>query len=197
MYSDCTDEELLRAFRRGDSKAFEAFVVRYQDVVYRLALRQLSTRDAAEDVVQEVFLRAFKKLRRWSFRRGKPFTWLYRTTRNVCSEFRRRARRYPLVRGGFGSDRLKATPAPADDEHEETVRRIQCLVSNLPPRQEEVVVLHVFEQLRLQDVAAVLGIPVGTVKSNYHKALVNLRTWLSAADSRYHRTKSRTMGTGT
>lgn len=197
MYSDCTDEELLHAFRRGDKRAFEFFVVRHQDVVYRLALRQLRNRDAAEDAVQEVFLRAWKKLRRWSFRRGKPFTWLYRTTQNVCSEFRRRARRYPLLTADFGLDWWASTVDQAQVENEEIVRQVQRLVRKLPPRQEEVVILHVFEQLRLQDVAAVLGIPVGTVKSNYHKALVNLRKRLVATKSWDHRARNTSVGTGT
>ena len=197
MYSDCTDEELLRAFRRGDNVAFEAFVARHQDVVYRLALRWLHDREAAEDVVQEVFLRAFKKLRRWSFRRGKPFTWLYRTTRNVCSEFRRRARRYPLLSTDFRSVCTRAMVAHAEAEHEENVQRVQRLVRNLPPRQEEVVILHVYEEMRLQDVAEVLGIPVGTVKSNYHKALINLRRMIAATESRDYRVRNTSMGTGT
>jgi RNA polymerase sigma factor (sigma-70 family) len=197
MYSDCTDEELLRAFRRGDNRAFEAFVARHQDVVYRLALRWIQHREAAEDVVQEVFLRAWNKLRRWSFRRGKPFTWLYRTTRNVCLEFRRRARRYHLLSADFRSVCVRARMVHAEGEHEEGVQRVQRLVRNLPPRQEEVVILHVYEELRLQDVAEVLGIPVGTVKSNYHKALTNLRRMIAATESRDYRVRNTSMGTGT
>jgi RNA polymerase sigma-70 factor (ECF subfamily) len=197
MYSDCTDEELLCAFGRGDNDAFESFVARYQDVVYRLALRWLHHKEAAEDVVQEVFLRAFKKLRRWSFRRGKPFTWLYRSTRNVCSEFRRQANRYPLLSADFGRERIVASVENAKTDHEETRRCVQRLVQHLPPRQEEVVILHVYEQLRLQDVAEVLGIPVGTVKSNYHKALINLRKMVAATESRDNRARNTSMGTGT
>jgi RNA polymerase sigma-70 factor (ECF subfamily) len=197
MYSDCTDEELLRAFRRGDNDAFEAVVARYQDVVYRLALRQIHHREGAEDVVQEVFFRAFKKLKRWSFRRGKPFTWLYRTTRNVCSEFRREAHRYPLLSADFGRERIVANVEIAQTDHEETRRCVQRLVQHLPPRQEEVVILHVYEELRLQDVADVLGIPVGTVKSNYHKALINLRRMIAASESRDYRVRNTSMGTGT
>jgi RNA polymerase sigma-70 factor (ECF subfamily) len=70
-------------------------------------------------------------------------------------------------------------------------------VQHLPPRQEEVVILRVYEQLRLQDVADVLGIPVGTVKSNYHKALINLRKMMAATESRDNRARNTSMGTGT
>ncbi len=174
-----SDQELLRQIRAGNEKAFEALVLRYQDVVYRLALRQLGDRETAGEAVQEVFLRAWTKLRHWSRGRGKLFTWLYRTTRNVCHELHRRRRRDPLCSWDFDKDPIPMSEHCRESE-EEDYCRVQRLVRELPPRQEQVVWLHIFEGLQLKEVAVVLGIPIGTVKSNYHKALGNLRkAWLA------------------
>lgn len=76
-----SDVELVREFKAGSASAFDAFVGRFQDRVYRLACVWLYDPQNADDATQEVFLRAHKGLRRFQFR-AAPFTWLYRTTRS-------------------------------------------------------------------------------------------------------------------
>ena len=84
-----TDEELVRAFQRGDRQAFGQLIERHQDRLYRLALAWLGNSDFAEDAVQEAFLRGFNSLPRFRFG-ATPFSWLYRTLRNICCEINRR-----------------------------------------------------------------------------------------------------------
>ena len=91
-----SDNALVRRFQRGDEAAFEQFVERHHERVYRLARVRLDTDSDAADVTQEVFLHAYTGLGRFRFG-AAPFTWLYRTTRNVCSEHNRRQRR-PKIR---------------------------------------------------------------------------------------------------
>jgi RNA polymerase sigma-70 factor (ECF subfamily) len=170
-----SDDELIRGFRKGDDDAFTEFVRRHQDVVYRLALRNLQDNELAREAAQEVFLRAWRKLGRWRLGGGKPFTWLYRTMRNVCLEMGRKQRgqsrlSHLLEENLTNSADDSETPA----DHLER-RVVEQLVDALPKRQRAIVMLHIYEDLTLSDVAAVLGIPLGTVKSNYHKALGNLR----------------------
>jgi len=89
-----SDEALLKEFLRGNDQAFTKFIQRYQDVIYRLALKNLNNEDIAREAAQEVFVRAWQKLKNWRFGLGgKPFSWLYRTMLNVCSEMRKKHRR--------------------------------------------------------------------------------------------------------
>ena len=82
-----SDVELVKRFKSGDLDAFDTIVRRFQDRVFRLACVWLHDPQRASDAAQEVFLRSFKGLRAFRFR-STPFTWLYRTTRNVCNECR-------------------------------------------------------------------------------------------------------------
>lgn len=175
MTEDRSDAQLLREFRQGDIDAFAVLVRRHQDAIYRLALRSLGDPELAREAAQEVFVRAWQKLRRWRFGRGKPFTWLYRTLINVCREFRKkRSRQNAITHHSIDPPSLLEEFKDAEKDHLEK-RDLEKFVNALPKRQQEVIVLHIYEDLTLKDVATVLGIPPGTVKSNYHKALVSLR----------------------
>lgn len=175
MTEDKSDAQLLREFRQGDIDAFAVLVRRHQDAIYRLALRSLGDPELAREAAQEVFVRAWQKLRRWRFGRGKPFTWLYRTLINVCREFRKKRSRQNAITH-HSIDPPSSLEEFKDAEKDLLEKRdLEKFVNALPKRQQEVIVLHIYEDLTLKDVATVLGIPPGTVKSNYHKALVNLR----------------------
>lgn len=175
MIEDKSDAQLLREFRQGDIDAFAVLVRRHQDAIYRLALRSLGDPELAREAAQEVFVRAWQKLRRWRFGRGQPFTWLYRTLINVCREFRKKRRRQnAITHHSIDPPSLLEEFKDAEKDHLEK-RDLEKFVNALPKRQQEVIVLHIYEDLTLKDVATVLGIPPGTVKSNYHKALVSLR----------------------
>ncbi len=184
MIDDKSDARLLQKFRRGDTDAFAVFVRRHQDTIYRLALRSLGDPESAREATQEVFVRAWQKLGRWRLGRGKPFTWLYRTLINVCREFKRKAFRQHALKRRTGDPAVSMPPSGTNPEDRLEGQELEKLVNGLPGRQQEVTVLHIYEDLTLQEVAAVLGIPVGTVKSNYHKALINLRKGIAAAQQR-------------
>ena len=175
MIDDKSDARLLKEFRRGDTDAFAVFVRRHQDAIYRLALRNLGDAESAREAAQEVFVRAWQKLGRWRFGRGKPFTWLYRTLMHVCREFKKKRFRQQALKNQPADPMVTNHPAGTAGQDRLEKGDLEKLVNGLPRRQQEVTILHIYEDLTLQEVAAVLGIPVGTVKSNYHKALVNLR----------------------
>lgn len=167
---DSSDAQLVRQFQAGDPKAFDIVVRRFQDRVFRLACVWLYDEQQAADAAQEVFLRGYKGLRSFRFR-STPFTWLYRTTRNVCNEFNRRRRHEPL-------DAPRADPAAAparDATGYETARRVRELVAVLPERQREVVMLRIFEELSVRDTASAMGCREGTVKALLHKACKRLK----------------------
>jgi RNA polymerase sigma-70 factor (ECF subfamily) len=177
-------DEALRRFAGGDDSAFEALVHAHQDHVFRLALALLGRRDDARDAAQEVFLRAFRGLRAFRFE-SRLSTWLHRLTVNVCRESRRKWWSEARKRGRWM--RLMAPlarPGASAREAEALEGRAGSLVAALPPRQREVVVLRVFADLSVAETADVLGVPEGTVKSNFAKAIAALRARLEGEANR-------------
>lgn len=168
-----SDAELVKRFKRGDRVAFERFVERHQDRIFRLANAMLYAPQNAADVAQEVFLRAYTGLPRFQFR-AEPFTWLYRTLRHVCSEYNRREREFVSI----DSEGL-AVDGDAG-EHLDARRRLERVLAyamHLPERQRDVLVLRVFEGMSIAETAAALGCRPGTVKAQLHNALQRLRAY--------------------
>ena len=168
-----SDRELVKAFQAGDQQAFEAFVQRYQDRIYRLACANLYAPEEAADAAQEVFLRAYKGLGRFRFA-AEPFTWLFRTVKNVCNEFNRRTQRSNKLASEVGVEQL-AELGHDDSSRLTDMRQVQKLVSQLPKRQQDVVLLRIFEGMSIDETAQVLGCRPGTVKAHLHKAINRLR----------------------
>lgn len=168
-----SDEQLVRRFQRGDTAAFEQFVERHQDRIFRLASAWLYAPDAAADAAQDVFLRAYTGLPRFRFR-AAPFTWLYRTLRNVCREYNRRAAVQPLPLED--RDVVVADEAPRRAASDRRLSRTLERIGTLPERQREVILLRVFEEMSVEDTARTLGCRPGTVKAQLNRALGRLRT---------------------
>lgn len=168
------DAELVRRFKAGDKRAFDAIVQRFQDRIYRLACVWLYDPQYASDVTQEVFLRGFNGLRKFHFR-SAPFTWLYRTTKNVCHEFNRKRVAEPLEEEPPDTTTLPEREAVRD----EAAARIRQLVERLPDRQREVVLLRIFEDLSVAETARTMGCREGTVKALLHKATQRLKIRLA------------------
>ena len=170
-----SDKALLKEFLRGNDQAFTKFIQRHQDMIYRLALKNLNDEEMAREAAQEVFVRAWQKLKSWRFGLGgKPFSWLYRTMLNVCSEMRKK---HSKEGKKVEFDERFHTDIEISAKHEDIFEKkmLEGLVDSLPYRQREIVLLHIYEGKTLMEVAETLQIPVGTVKSNYFKALGNLR----------------------
>lgn len=165
-----SDAELVRRFKGGDRDAFTGLVRRHQDRIFRLALVLLDDKQNATDAAQEVFLRAFKGLARFRFQ-AEPFTWLFRTTKNVCREYNR-ARSFETLE----REPIDATPNPAAGlDQAQSARVIKALVMDLPERQRDAVMLRVFEELSTNDTARAMGCRPGTVKALLHKAIQRLK----------------------
>ena len=171
-----SDAQLVRAFKSGSPAAFDALVRRFQDRIFRLASVWLYDTELAADATQDVFLRGYKGLKGFRFR-STPFTWLYRTTKNVCNEYNRRRVAEPL-----DHEPLDALSDPGGMVEElQCARRVRNLLRKLPERQREVVMLRIFEDLSVREAAHAMGCREGTVKALLHKATANLKTHLQHA----------------
>lgn len=171
------DLSAIEATRSGDREAFDRLVVRYQRDVYRLCFRYVNNHHDANDMAQEVFLRAYRAI--GSFRGDSSFhTWLYRIGVNTCLNFKA-LRRVPTEEiGDAVADR---SPTAADRVlADERARRVREAVSRLPEKQRATVILKMYHDLTHEEVAGILGSTVGTVKANLFHGLANLRKFLQA-----------------
>jgi RNA polymerase sigma-70 factor (ECF subfamily) len=188
---DISDEALMVRYQRGDRGAFTALVRRHQGPLYNFAFRQLRLQSAAEDVVQEAFVRVVQNAA--DFKHEARFTtWVYTITRNLCiDQMRKRAlRRHASLDDSRGSDDEggptlgeQTADSRASVEREATGSelklRIAKAVDTLPDEQREVFLLREVAGLPFKEIAEVTGIPENTVKSRMRYALERLQEALA------------------
>jgi RNA polymerase sigma-70 factor, ECF subfamily len=174
-----SDLELVRAAAAGDAAAFEQLYQQHYRRVYSLCLRMLGSTTQAEDLTQEVFLQVFRKL--GSFRGDSAFTtWLHRLTVNqVLMHFRKRG--VKLEHTSEEGDFTNVVDTPL-----QSTRRISMVdrlalekaIAELPPGYRTVFTLHDIEGYEHEEIAGMLGVSIGTSKSQLHKARMRLRELL-------------------
>ena len=178
------DHELVTLWKRGDEAAFEQLVRRHHKKVFRLLLRMMGNREEAEDVAQEAFLSLHRHGRR--FRGEARFsTFVYRVASNAALNRRRtlgrnRARLQKLAVRQAAGDDLPTTPRNPEDAASgaDLSRRVSSALDALKPSLRLPVVLYDMEGLAYREIAEVLGIAEGTVKSRIHRARQALRAEL-------------------
>jgi RNA polymerase sigma-70 factor (ECF subfamily) len=172
--------------QRGDTLAFNRLVLKWEKTIYNLALRMLQDRDEAAEATQETFLSAFKNIRR--FRRDSKFsTWLFRIAVNHCIS---RARRRPPGTHFSLDDAAQSARSAAQLQVTETQEgkllcaenrsRVRAALAFLPPDQRAVIELKFFQELTFEDIAAILQVPLSTIKSRLYSGLDSLKVRLGA-----------------
>ena len=174
-----TEQELVRAAAGGDTEAFERLVETYENKIYTLALRMSGSPDDAGDIAQEAFLAAWRGLP--AFRGEAGFaTWLYRLASNAAIDYLRRQRKQrgelSLDDEELGLDALDAGPGPQDAAEGEEVRSaVAAGLGALSEGHRQVLVLRELQGLSYEEIAAVLAVDLGTVKSRISRARSALR----------------------
>ena len=179
---DTPDEKLMSRVAGGDEQAFVLLVRRYKDELTNFAERFCGDRDDAEDVVQEAFVRVWRK--RESFDAGGKFsTWLYTIASNLAKTRLRRRALWKFVRlgspGGAPLD-IPDAGAGADEGADGALReeRIQRALGKLPPKFRAIVVLRDIQELSYEEITAITGCAMGTVKSRINRGRALLREQL-------------------
>ena len=193
-----SDEELLLLFRKGRKEAFGVLVRRYERELYGYLRRFLGDASLAEDVFQNTFLQLCVKIKQYEpGRRVRP--WLYTIATNQAIDALRRNGRHQAVSlnsqmadTGEGEERSLleslegAEPSPIDMAHDEERRgRIRASVDRLPDFLRQVLILAYYQGMKYKDIAEILDIPVGTVKSRLNAALTRLHEFWNEAPSLY------------
>ncbi len=179
--SGCTDDQsLIAACRSGQTEAYGELVRRYQNRLYPTVLRLTGCAEDAQDLLQETFLRAYQKLGHFQGE-SSFYTWIFRIAVNLALSDRRR--RKPASRNNLRTDDNpvettadgRETDPSAPLERVERQRVVQEALNALAADHRAVVVLKEFDGLRYEEIAALLNIPVGTVRSRLHRARCELR----------------------
>ena len=172
------DSELVSSAREGDPEAFATLISRYEERILRLVRGMVPAADV-EDVAQEAFLKAFRKLHLFDGR-SSFYTWIYRLTANTAMDWRKkeaRRRHAPLPESPEGEDRTESSDVGPDARaiQHELGDLIDRAIAELPPRYHEILVLREFRNLSYEEIARELQISKGTVESRLFRARERLR----------------------
>jgi RNA polymerase sigma-70 factor (ECF subfamily) len=183
------DQHLIAECLQGRTEAFGELVRRYQDRLYHTAYRLMGNAEDAQDVVQEAFLSAYQSL--GGFKGDSLFfTWLYRIAVNTAISLKRKQRVVLSIHTGPGPEGGIEPADPSESsrpghalEQAEEERRLQRALDRLSPEHRAVLVLKEIEGQKYEEMAAILGVPIGTIRSRLHRARLELRELLSQEES--------------
>lgn len=194
MLNDLSDEQLMLRYQQGDAQAYEELLNRYYRPIFRYLLRSLRDREAAEDLLQDVFMRVIRGAKGYR-QRAKFSTWLYTIAKNTMIDAtrKRRFRNHQSLDQPIGNDTETGRMSRVDlvkDEHphgqgdraladRQFTESLQEALSRLNPEQREVFMLREFQNLSFSEISEVVKVPENTVKSRMRYALGFLRDALS------------------
>lgn len=177
------DDILIRRAAAKDESAFEQLMLLHQKPVYNICYRMAGNADDALDLSQETFLRAWRCLDQYQFASSFS-TWLYRLCSNLCIDFLRRRKRQQAMPLTFedadGEEQTLSVPDPAPSPEEQTELKLTrealaAAMAQLLPEHRAVLQLRVCEELPYEQIAEILDIQIGTVKSRLSRARTQLK----------------------
>lgn len=187
------EASLIKACQQGDQTAFNLLVWRWEKALFNFTYKYVGDAQLAQDLVQETFVRVLRSIRGYEHRCAFS-TWLYRIAMNLCKDHLRK-KRIPMVslhdyyttssgERVYVKDRLADDTVPSDEalaaaDREELVRR---LLAGLPDEQRAVILMKEYEALTFREIAEVLEVPEGTVKSRLYRGLRAMREQLEQGD---------------
>jgi RNA polymerase sigma-70 factor (ECF subfamily) len=176
------ETQLLELAKAGSLPAFEELVSAYEKKIYNYCLRMTNCREDAEDLTQEVFIKVYRSLK--SFRGNSQLsTWIYRIAHNICiDKFRKtKANVYSLSQTKDREDEREIELASAEPTPEEKMLAkerqefIQKCINGLRPEYRSVIILRDIQHYSYEEIAGILDVPLGTVKSHISRARTALR----------------------
>ncbi len=174
------DNRIIERFKNGDPSAFGDIVLKYQDKIYNLCRHMLGNEHDAEDAAQDVFLKAYQALPKFQ-PKASLYTWLYRIATNTCIDYKRK----PVWESLFSSpeegnrlvhDRASNGPSPEKLYQSKQIARVlQESLAKLSPKLRAIIILKEIEEQSYEEIADILDISIGTVKSRIARAREELQ----------------------
>lgn len=170
IYRDLDDQQCIKRAQGGSGAAFSELVARHQDRIYRYLLRLTHSAEDARDLTQETFIHAYRGLAQWR-PEATLATWLFRIGRNLAFDQLRRAKLAEFV--PLDEDANFVDPSSGPDaalEIAQAFRVLEAALARLPTDHREILLLREIEEMSYDDIATVLNLPHGTVKSRIARA---------------------------
>ncbi|MBL7106506.1 MAG: sigma-70 family RNA polymerase sigma factor [Phycisphaerae bacterium] len=192
-----TDADLLRRYAAGEETAFRELVARYKNGLYAFLRRFLNNQEMVEDVFQETFLQIFNSID--TFDTSRPLRpWLFTIAANKAKDALRKRQRTSAVRIGMMADSGEMSfdevvntltsdeVVPYDHlERDETSAKVKEVITNMPDNLREILILAYFNKFSYKQMADILSIPIGTVKSRLHTAVARFsKDWKATVRSK-------------
>lgn len=185
------DSQLLSAYVKGDEDAFAELVHRHKDRVFTTILLIVKDRYLAEDLMQEVFIKAIKTLKSGKYNEeGKFLPWILRIAHNLAIDQFRKEKRYPMIVMEDGSSVFNTLEFSEDSVEDKQIKQdthnlLKQFVQELPEAQKEVLVMRHYMQMSFQEIADVTGVSINTALGRMRYALINLRKKLKQNNVAY------------
>lgn len=196
-FDEETDAELLVRYAAGEEAAFRKLVARYKNSLYSFLRRFLNNQEMVEDVFQETFLQLFNSIK--TFDPERPLRpWLFTIAANKAKDALRKKQRTAAINIGTMADSGEMSfdevldTLSSDDivplnniERDETAGRVREIIANMPDNLREILILAYFNKFSYKQMADILSIPIGTVKSRLHTAVAKFsKEWKAALRSK-------------
>jgi len=188
MLSDKTDEEIIFLYKNGEPEAFKVLINRYASSLYNFTAR-LTNKNDAPDIVQEIFIKAWKNIERFNPLKASFKTWIFTIARNTTTDFLRKKKNllFSNIKKDENEDINSFTENIPDDDllPDEALQKLQDsqflnkILEKLRPNYREVLVLHYQEEMTFEEIGEILGKPLNTVKSQHRRAIIEIRKMLN------------------
>ena len=175
MHDLNNDFELIKSFITGDESAFNRLAVKYQERIYWHARRMTGNHLDADEIVQEVLMVLYNKLRTFEFK-SSLYTWIYTITNTRSINYLKQK----SLRSFFSLDEISNRKFEQNDvidniESKQKVEKIEKVLQKLPVKQREVFIMRNFDEMSYEEISQITGNNVGTLKANYFHALNKIK----------------------
>ncbi|MFA6353631.1 MAG: sigma-70 family RNA polymerase sigma factor [Candidatus Paceibacterota bacterium] len=187
MLSNESDEEIIVLYKNGDEEAFKVLITRYTTPLYNFTAR-LTNKNEASDLVQEIFIKAWKNIARFDLRKASFKTWIFIIARNAVTDFLRKKKSllFSDIKNEDDED-IDSLAEKIPDENllpEEALQKLEDsiflnkILAKLRPGYQEVLILHYQEEMTFEEIGRILNKPLNTVKSIHRRAIIEMRRML-------------------
>ncbi len=182
-----SDEQLIANYLKGDEKMLEILIQRYLKAIYGFVYRYINSSQEAEDITQEVFMRAWRNFKGFNPQKGNFKTWIFTIAKNASLDFIKKKKTTPFSEfdNEEGENILTETladPAPSPSEileRADNKQKVNSIVENLPVQYQMLLFLYYNDHFNFREIAEILGEPLNTIKSRHRRSLVMLKKLLS------------------